>query len=116
MAKRRRWDRIMEMLTNGLPYEYIAAKFHTEPETIRVYDLARTGQLCDLTTFEAWTRPVKNRAVPFEEWELTRIKRMREAGRPITDIAQAVGRRYDSVKNLIYRKGYESPKDAQHRI
>ena len=115
MAKMRRYDRIMQMLSDGQSYEVIAEKFRTEPGTIRVYDLARTGRLSDLTTFSAWERPMKNRAVPFDDWELARIKRMREQGEPITAIAQAVGRQYDSVKNLIYRKGYESPKIAQHR-
>lgn len=113
MSELRRYERIMQMLEEGAPYNAIAQTYHTTIGTIRAYDKVRTGTL----TSQIGRGPADNsrQRVWLNDAEIKKICNLREKGMSLRDIGGIVHRDRRAITAILKQAGVESPKEAQRR-
>ena len=114
MSEPRRYERIMQMLEEGVPYNAIAQTYHTTIGTIRAYDKVRTGKL----TSQIGRGPADNsrQRVWLSDAEVKKICNLREKGASLRDIGDIVHRDRRAITAILKQAGVESPKEAQRRV
>lgn len=110
----RRYDRIMQMLEEGVPYNAIAQMYHTTIGTIKAYDKVRAGKL----TSQSGRGPADNprQRVWLSDAEVKKICNLREKGASLRDIGDIVHRDRRAITAILKQAGVESPKEAQRRV
>ena len=114
MSEPRRYERIMQMLEEGVPHNAIAQTYHTTIGTIRAYDKVRTGTL----TSQSGRGPADNprQRVWLSDAEVKKICNLREKGASLRDIGDIVHRDRRAITAILKQAGVESPKEAQRRV
>lgn len=104
---RRRYDRIMERLDAGWPYEEVAKEFNTQVNVIAVYDKARTGTLTVIDRepgTAAGDERIREaiRLIKEKNWSIADMYR---AGFYISEIAKLRGKTQGYISYVLEKEG-----------
>ena len=109
-----RYDRIMRMLGDGVPYGTIAHEFGTTVGTIRAYDTVRIGRKAPRAAPAGHGMPRKR--TELSDDEICRIRDLRAEGASVHEIGETIHRDHKAVAAVLKRLGVESPKQTRFRV